>query len=290
MLRIKLYDVVVFRFLDIDSRSIYYSWFRFKKGRMDTIREGDRVLLVTEKGKRYLVEVVSGKKYHTSEGYLDLGELVGKRYGCIVKSNIGSTWTVFKPMILDIVLHYPRVTQIIYPKDLGYIILMSGVRPGSTVVEAGTGSGVLTTILASYVAPDGKVYSYDVEEKYLENARKNLEKLGLLKYVELKYGNVEEGVEEREVDSFILDVPEPWKAVKTAYESLKDSGVFVSVSPTIEQVVETVETLRSSGFGDIYTVEILLREMRVKKGMTRPVHLMYAHTCYITRARKIIRE
>lgn len=257
---------------------------------MDTIREGDRVLIVTEKGKRYLVEVVSGRRYHTSEGYIDLGELVGKRYGCTVKSNIGSTWSVFKPMILDVVLHYPRVTQIIYPKDLGYIVLMSGVRSGSIVVEAGTGSGVLTTIIASYVAPDGKVYSYDIEEKYLENTRKNLEKLGLVKYVELKRGNVEEGVEEREVDSFILDVPEPWKAVETAYEALKDSGIFISISPTIEQVIKTVETLRSSRFRDIYTVEIFLREIRVRKGMTRPVHLMYAHTCYITRARKIIKE
>ncbi len=257
---------------------------------MEIIEEGDTVLLLTEKKKKYMVKVARGKKVHTSEGYVDLTELIGKRYGSKIKSNIGSAWTVLKPTILDYVLHYPRLTQIIYPKDLGYIVLMSGVRSGSRVVEAGTGSGVLTTILASYVAPEGKVYSYDVEEKYIENARRNLENLGLHEYVELKYGNVEDGVEEREVDAFILDVPEPWKAVKSAYEALKDSGVFVSISPTIEQVVETVETLRREGFEDISTVEILLREMRVKKGMTRPVHLMHAHTCYITTARKILRE
>lgn len=257
---------------------------------METVCEGDTVLFLTERKKRYMVKVVKDKKYHTSEGYVNLSELIGKRYGCKIKSNTGSTWTVLRPTILDHVLHYHRITQIIYPKDLGYIILVSGVRPGSRVVEAGTGSGVLTTILASYVAPTGKVYSYDVKEEYLENARKNLEGLGLLHYVELKHGNVEEYVEEREVDVFILDVPEPWKAVKSAYIALKDSGVFTSVSPTIEQVIETVETLRKEGFEDISTVEILLREMRVKKGMTRPVHLMHAHTCYITTARKVLKE
>ncbi|MCL7383227.1 MAG: tRNA (adenine-N1)-methyltransferase [Thaumarchaeota archaeon] len=257
---------------------------------METINEGSTVLFITEKKKKYMVRISRGRRYHTSEGYVDLSELIGKRYGCRIKSNTGSTWTVLKPTILDYVLHYPRLTQIVYPKDLGYIILISGVRSGSRVVEAGTGSGVLTTILASYVAPTGKVYSYDVQEEYLENARRNLEKLGLLDYVELKHGSVEESVEERDVDAFILDVPEPWKAVKPAYNALKDSGIFISISPTIEQVVETVETLRIEGFDDISTVEILLREMRVKKGMTRPVHLMHAHTCYITSARKTLKE
>ncbi len=252
--------------------------------------EGDTVLFLTEKKKKYMVKVARGKRIHTSEGYVDLTEVIGKRYGSRIKSNTGSSWIILKPTVLDYVLHYPRLTQIIYPKDLGYIVLMSGVRSGSRVVEAGTGSGVLTTILASYVAPEGKVYSYDVEEEYIENARRNLENLGLLEYVELKHGNVEDGVKEREVDAFILDVPEPWKAVKSAYEALKDSGVFISISPTIEQVVETVETLRREGFEDVLTVEILLREMRVKKGMTRPVHLMHAHTCYITTARKILKE
>lgn len=248
------------------------------------------MLFITGKKKKYMVRISRDRRYHTSEGYVDLGELIGKRYGCRIKSNTGSTWTVLKPTILDHVLHYPRLTQIVYPKDLGYIILISGVRSGSRVIEAGTGSGVLTTMLASYVAPTGKVYSYDVEEEYLENARRNLERLGLLDYVELKHGSIEESVEERDVDAFILDVPEPWKAVKPAYNTLKDGGIFISISPTIEQVIETVETLRIEGFDDISTVEILLREIRVKKGMTRPVHLMHAHTCYITSARKTLKE
>ena len=257
---------------------------------METIREGDRVLFFTQRGKEYLVEIKRGKRFHTSEGYIDLETLIGKRYGTRIKTNTGSRWTALKPTLLDEVLRFPRVTQIIYPKDLGYIILVSGVRCGSRVVEAGTGSGVLTAVLASYVAPEGRVYSYDVEERHLRNAEKYLERVGLREFVELKHGDVSKEIEEREVDAVFLDVPEPWEAVENCHQALRDGGVLVSLSPTIEQVVETVETLREKGFTRIETVEILLRRLRVKRGMTRPLHLMHAHTAYITVARKAVEE
>ncbi len=257
---------------------------------MDYIREGDYVLFLTPRGKRYLILVKPGKRFHSSEGYVDLETLIGRRYGCRIRTNTGSLWVAAKPTLLDHALNFPRVTQIVYPKDLGYIVLLSGVRCGSRVVEGGTGAGVLTTILAYYVAPMGRVYSYDIEEKYLENAAKQLERVGLREYVELKMGDLTEGVEERDVDAFILDIPTPWLAVHTAWEALKDGGILVSISPTIEQVVETVEKLKEEGFADISTVEILLRNLRVKRGMTRPMHLMHAHTAYITTARKAFKE
>ena len=255
---------------------------------MGTIREGDKILFITQRGKKYLVSVKRGEKFHTSEGYLDLDDVIGKRYGSRVKTNIGSIWIASEPTILDHVLNFPRITQIVYPKDLGYIILMSGVRCGSRVVEGGTGAAVLTTILAYYVAPHGKVYSYDVNEEYLKNAEKRLESLGLRSFVELKHGDLTKRIDEREVDAVILDIPTPWLAVKTSYDALKDSGIFISISPTIEQVIETVETLKENSFADISTVEILLRNMRIKRGMTRPEHLMHAHTVYITTARKSV--
>ena len=257
---------------------------------MEEIKEGDHVLFLTPKGKRYLVLVRRGKRFHSSEGYVDLDDLVGARYGCRLRTNTGAVWVAAKPTLLDHVLRFPRLTQIIYPKDLGYVVLMSGVRCGSRVVEGGTGAAVLTAMLASYVAPTGKVYSYDVEEKYLENAAKQLERVGLREYVELKHGDLTRGIEERDVDAVILDIPTPWLAVHSAWEALRDGGMLVSISPTIEQVVETVETLREEGFTDISTVEILLRNLRVKRGMTRPEHLMHAHTAYITTARKALKE
>jgi len=254
------------------------------------IEEGDDVLFITQRGKRYLLKIREGKRFHSSEGYVDLGRVIGLPYGSNIKTNTGSLWVAAKPLILDYVLNFPRVTQIVYPKDLGYIILMSGVRCGSRVVEGGTGAGVLTAMLAYYVAPKGKVYSYDVEAKYLENVARQLEKIGLREYVELKQGDLTKGIDEREVDAVILDIPTPWLAVANAKQALKDCGMLVSISPTIDQVVETVEALRKEGFADISCVEILLRRIRVRRGMTRPEHLMHAHTAYITVARKAYGE
>ena len=257
---------------------------------MSVIREGDEVLFVTQRGKKYLLKIKGGKRFHSSEGYVDLGRIVGIRYGSRIRTNTGSVWVAAKPTILDHVLNFPRVTQIVYPKDLGYIILVSGVRCGSRVVEGGTGAGVLTTMLAYYVAPEGKVYSYDVEAKYLENVALHLERLGLGDYVELKQGDLTQKIDEKDVDTVILDIPTPWLAVANAKQALRDGGIFVSLSPTIEQVVETVEALRDEGFADISCVEILLRRLRIRRGMTRPEHLMHAHTAYITVARKAYRE
>lgn len=256
---------------------------------MDLIQEGDQILFITERGKKYLLEARRGKRFHSSEGYIDLDNVIGLPYGARIKTNTGSVWVAARPLILDNVLNFPRITQIVYPKDLGYIILMSGVRCGSRVVEGGTGAGVLTTMLAYYVAPQGKVYSYDIEEEHLENAARQLEKVGLREFVELKHGDLTKNIDEKDVDAVILDIPTPWLAVANAKKALKDGGMLVSLSPTIEQVIETVEALRKEGFSDISCVEILLRNLRVRRGMTRPEHLMHAHTVYITTARKAYR-
>ncbi|MEM1944561.1 MAG: tRNA (adenine-N1)-methyltransferase [Nitrososphaerota archaeon] len=253
---------------------------------MSKIMEGETVLILTEGGKRYLVGVRSGKKFHCSEGYLDMGELVGREYGCVVKSNTGVRMTVHKPLLMDLLSKVRRVTQIVYPKDIGYMIVQSGIGPGSRVLEAGTGTGVLAATLAHHIKPTGKVYSYDVNQDYLEAAHYTLERLGLREYVELKYGDVAKDVTETDVDAAFLDVPEPWKAVESVWRAMRPSGRLLSLSPTVEQIVEMVETLRSSGFDDISCVEILMREMRVKRGMTRPEFLMRGHTAYIVSARK----
>jgi tRNA (adenine57-N1/adenine58-N1)-methyltransferase len=253
---------------------------------MSRIEEGSMVLILTESGKKYLVSVRAGKKFHSSEGYLDLGELVGREYGCVVKSNTGVRMTVHKPLLQDILSKVRRITQIVYPKDLGYMVLISGIGPGSTVLEAGTGTGVLTATLAHYVKPTGRVFSYDINQEYIEAVHYTLERLGLLEYVELRHGDIYKEISEKNIDAVFLDVPEPWRAVTNAWKALKPSGRLLSLSPTIEQVVETVENLRIGGFDDISCVEILVRDMRVKRGMTRPEFLMRGHTAYIVSARK----
>jgi len=192
--------------------------------------------------------------------------------------------------LCDFIMKSVRKTQITYPKDIALIIMFSGIGPGSHVVEAGTGTGALTTALAHYVKPQGKVYSYEIREEFLKTAEKNLKRAGLIDFVELKNKDVTMGIDERNVDTVILDLATPWLVIPHAYNALKSCGTIVSFSPTIDQVVKTAEALKENGFVDMETVECLMRGMQVERGKTRPQTLMTAHTGYITFARKALKS
>jgi len=247
------------------------------------------VLLYLNQRKTYLVRVEAGKTFHTHKGFIKFDDVIGKDYGETVSSSLGVGFTVLKPLLRDYILKSVRKTQITYPKDIALIIMFSGIGPGSLVVEAGTGTGALTTALAHYVKPNGKVYSYEMREEFLKTAEKNLKRAKLADFVELKNRDVTAGIEERDVDAVILDLATPWLVVPHAYASLKPCGTIVSFSPTIDQVVKTVEALGESDFVDLETVECLVRGMQVERGKTRPQTLMTAHTGYITFARKALK-
>jgi len=253
------------------------------------IAEGDYVLLCLDPRRTYLVRVEDGKTFHTHKGFIKLDELVGKEFGVAVPSSVGVEFTALKPSLTDYIMKSSRKTQITYPKDAALIVMFSGVGPGSRVVESGTGTGALTTALAHYVKPDGKVYTYELREEFQKNAEKNLRRAGLLDVVELKSGDVTAGIEERDVDAVVLDLAVPWLVVPHAYQALKPSGTIVSFSPTIDQVVKTTEALKENGFVFIETVECLMRSMQVERGKTRPHTMMTGHTGYITHARKALK-
>jgi tRNA (adenine57-N1/adenine58-N1)-methyltransferase len=166
--------------------------------------------------------------------------------------------------------------------------MFSGIGSGSRVVESGTGTGALTTALAHFVKPSGKIYTYDIREEFKSNAEKNLKRAKLMDFVELKSGDVTLGIEERDLDSVILDLATPWLVVPHAFEALKPSGTIISFSPTIDQVVKTSEALKDYNFTFIETIECLIRSMQISRGKTRPHTMMTGHTGYITRARKTI--
>ena len=236
-----------------------------------------------------MIKMQAGQTFHTHKGYLKLDELIGKEYGEPIKSSLGIYFTTLKPALTDYIMKSSRNTQIIYPKDAALIVMFSGIGPGSRVVESGTGTGSLTTALAHYVGPTGKVYTYELRSEFQKNAAKNLERSKLIGYVEMKSGDVTCGIEERDVDAVILDLAVPWLVVPHAYEALKPSGIIVSFSPTIDQVVKTTEALRENGFVFIETIECMMRAMQVERGKTRPQTLMTGHTGYITHARKILK-
>lgn len=255
---------------------------------LSVIRESDDVLLYIDAKRTYLVRVGKDVSFHTHKGHLSLGELIGKPYGSSITSNTGAQFYALKPLVRDYVLKSKRRTQILYPKDLGLILILTGIGPGSRVVEAGTGSGALTMVLANALRPNGKVFSYEIREEFLKEADASLKRAGCSEYVQLKLRDITEGIEEEEVDAVVLDLAIPWLVVRHAATALRGGGVLLSFSPTIEQVMKTVSALEKEHFIEVETVETILRRINVAENRTRPDTLMIGHTGYITTARKVI--
>ncbi|MEM3382095.1 MAG: tRNA (adenine-N1)-methyltransferase [Candidatus Bathyarchaeia archaeon] len=251
---------------------------------------GDTVLLYLDRKRRWLVKVSEGKQFHTHRGFIELEKVVGKSFGDSVTTSSGDKLYVLKPTLVDFLNFFERPTQVLYPKDLGLLLLKLDLEPGKRVIEAGTGSGVATAAIANAVKPGGHVYSYDVNLDFLNKARQNLSRLNLLKYVTLKHSDARDGFDEIDVDAVFLDLGDPWNVVSKAYLKLKGGGTLASFSPTMNQVEKTVSMMKKEGFIDIETCELLLRHMQVEEGRFRPETRMVAHTGYLTFARKANRE
>ncbi len=254
---------------------------------MTLIKEGDELLLYMDKRRTYKVMTEQGKQLHTHKGFIELGNLIGKSYGITVASSLGVSFYVLRPLVRDLVLKTDRRTQVLYPKDIGYILFQLGISSGSRVVEAGTGSGALTMAMANAVRPEGKIYTYEIIEKHQMIAKNNIERSGLMPYVEMRLEDVTKGIAESEMDAVVLDMATPWLVVPHAWEALTGSGVFLSFSPTIEQVMKTVDQLYILPFVEIETVEIMLRGINVAPNKTRPETVMIGHSGYLTTARKV---
>ncbi len=254
------------------------------------IREGEDVLLYLDRKRTYLVKAEKGKSFHTHKGFIQLDELIGKEYGTRVASNMNIEFVALKPTLRDYVFKMQRKTQITYPKDIALILMFSNAGPGSQIVEAGTGTGALTTALAHHIRPTGHLYTYEIRPEFIKLAEKNLERAGVLDHVTIKNKDITEGIDETEMDAVILDLATPWLVIPHAYKALKGSGLLVSFSPTIDQVQKTVEALKEDSFVDVQTVECLMRGMQIAKGRTRPQTLMTGHTGYITHTRKALKE
>jgi tRNA (adenine57-N1/adenine58-N1)-methyltransferase len=251
-----------------------------------SFREGDDVLLYLNQRKTYLVKIEKEKTFHTHKGFINLTEIIGKDHGYIILSSLGIKFLALKPILRDYIMKSKRSTQITYPKDIALIVMFSGIGSGDHVVEAGTGTGALTIALAHYIKPNGKIYSYELREKFIKNAEKNLKRALLHEYIEFKNKDITTGIDEKEIDAVILDLATPWLVIQHAYVALKNSGIIVSFSPTIDQVIKTVEELKENSFVDINSIECLMRRMQIERGKTRPQTLMTGHTGYITFARK----
>jgi tRNA (adenine57-N1/adenine58-N1)-methyltransferase len=256
------------------------------------LEAGERVLLIDTRDRRYLVTLATGKEFHSHLGGVPMDVIIGSHEGSYVRTTQGSKLLVFRPTLADFVLKMKRGAQVIYPKDIGLILVYADVFPGATVVEAGAGSGSLTLALARAVGAEGSVISYEIREDHLDQAVANVEawhsSIGAKpENVEIRLGDLFDGIPETGVDRMILDLPEPWRAVGPATESLAPGGILCAYLPTVPQVSKTVETMRAGGFGLLNTFEGLVRTWNIDGQSVRPDHRMVAHTGFIVTGRKL---
>jgi tRNA (adenine57-N1/adenine58-N1)-methyltransferase len=253
---------------------------------MELIGEDTFILVYRDRRRRWLIRPRDTPKLHTHLGILDVSALVGKEYGITVTTTLGDELTILRPTIEDMVMKLARKTQVIYPKDLGLMVVKLGIHAGSRVIETGTGSGATTALMAYLVQPTGMVYTYDLNPEFQEVARKNIERLGLSQYVTFKVADSRLGFEEREMDAGVLDVGDPWEVMGSMRASLKPSAPMAAVTPTTNQAERLVAKMKEEGFVGLETVEILLRHLEARVGMTRPSNIMVGHTAYLTFGRR----
>jgi len=252
----------------------------------DVVDKGDKVLLYCDR-KKFLITIEPKRILHTHIGMINLEEVIGKRYGDVITTHIGEKAYILRPNLVDYVLNVKRRTQIVYPKDIGIILLLGRIGPGSLVVEGGSGSGAMTGVLAYMVRPNGKVFSYEIRDEFLKIAKRNVKELGVGDYVVFKHKDITKGIDEENVDVVVLDIASPWLVVRHAADALKGGGYFISLSPTIDQVERTVSELRKHNFIDISVFETFIRYWKVKEGESRPLTFMVGHTEFIVFARKV---
>jgi tRNA (adenine57-N1/adenine58-N1)-methyltransferase len=253
---------------------------------ISAINDNDLVLLYLKPHKSWLVRIKRGDKAHTHAGFIEHDSIIGKEFGSSIESSTGMTFRVLKPTITDFLMRFSRPTQVVYPKDLGMIAAWTGLSSGKIVVESGTGSGALTAFMANLVRPEGHVYTYEMRMEFIEVAKKNLQKVGLLDYVTITNMDAKEGIDVKDADIAIIDVGDPWTLVESFKNALKGSGMLAAISPTMNQAEKITAELLDKGFVDVWSVELISRELEARVGMTRPSMRMIGHTAYMTFARK----
>jgi len=251
--------------------------------------DGDLALFVNLRDdKRYLVRLKSGGQLHTHRGIVSHDDIIGQPWGRIAQTQMGTAFLVVEPSTADLIRHIKRNTQILFPKDIGYILMKLAVRPGRLILEAGTGSGGMTLAMALATCPLGRIVSYEVRPEFQAMARQNLERANVPQgIVELKLRDIAEGFDETDADAFFLDVAEPWNYLTQVAPALRGGGFFATLVATMNQVIPTVQALERGPFGLLEVEELLLRPYKAVSSRVRPADRMVAHTGYLIFARKV---
>lgn len=251
-------------------------------------KNGDLIQLVGLRHKSFIFTLIEGGEFQSHRGVIKHDNLIGQAWGTQIFSHNGSPFFLLQPSMPDILKSTKRATQIMYPKEIGYILIHMGIGPGSRVIEAGTGSGSFTTALAHCIGSHGKIYSYEEKEETQRIAKKSLEKLGYGDSIDFKLRDIREGFDETGVDAVFLDVSNPYDYLKQVRASLKPGGYFGSILPTTNQVTTLLVALRQNDFAFIDVCDISQRYYKPEPTRFRPTDRMISHTGYLIFARSVI--
>lgn len=252
-----------------------------------TAQDGDLAQLVGLTHKHFIITLKEGGDFQSHRGVIKHEDLIGKPWGSQVFSHTGAPFYLLQPSLADLLNELPRTTQILYPKDIGYILIQMGVSEGQTVMEAGTGSGSMTIALASAVGPQGKVISYEQKQDTQNLARKNLERINLASRVDFKLRDIQDGFDETDADAFFLDVQNPYDYIPQVRATLKTGGFFGTLLPTFNQVEKVLYALKKNDFAFVEVCELMLRYYKTNPARLRPTDRMVAHTGFLVFGRKI---
>lgn len=254
-----------------------------------TAKEGDLVQLQGSGYKSHILRLQAGAVLQTHRGVIRHDDVIGQKWGTRLQSHQGNPFYLFQPGLADLIREIKRTTQIMYPKEISYVMMILGVGPGKRVLECGGGSGALTTAFATMVGEEGKVYSYERKPEIQALARSNLARVNLDGRVVFKLGDAADGFEERDVDALFLDLPNPYDYLVQAKASLKGGGYLGMLVPTVNQVERCLQALQHHQFAFVEVCEILLRYYKTDWDRLRPVDRMIAHTGYLLFGRSVDR-
>jgi tRNA (adenine57-N1/adenine58-N1)-methyltransferase catalytic subunit len=248
---------------------------------------GDKALFIDSKMRRYLVTLAAGGEFHTHAGFVHHDEVIDQPEGVTVRSTGNARYLVVRPTLSDFVLKMPRGAQVIYPKDLGPILMLADVFPGARILESGVGSGALSmTLLRAGAIVTGYELREDFAARAQANVRSFLGEEPTTRY-DVHIRDCYEGIDETDLDRIVLDLPEPWRVVKHAEQALHPGGILVAYLPSIVQVSQLRDALAETRFGLAETLEVLNRGWHVEGTAVRPDHRMVAHTGFLTAARLV---
>jgi tRNA (adenine57-N1/adenine58-N1)-methyltransferase len=256
------------------------------------LRAGDTVLFIDRKEREYLRTLRPGTRIHIRGGTMQSDHLIGLTEGRIVYNTAQEPFLMLRPSFAQLVPNLPRRAQVIYPKDIGPILMWGDIYPGATVIEVGVGPGALSMALVRAVGPDGRVISYEARQDFADMAQANMVQfIGNPTNWTVKVTDALAGFDEEGVDRMTVDIAEPWHLLPAAANALRAGGLILGYLPTVMQVKIFVDALRGHGaFAAVQSFETLLRFWHVKGLSIRPEHRMIGHTGFIVVARRVINE